>query len=327
MSIKRGFPTTLNCCKTVVMTLTIYTHPSSHLHVTPPGHPERVARIETIDTVLGSALYRDLPRVEATSATDEQILRAHDARYLDLITDNVPEEGWVSLDPDTHMCPDSLTAARHAAGANIGAVEQVMAEGGAAFCAVRPCGHHAERARAMGFCLFSNIAIGALHAIDGLGAGRVAIMDFDVHHGNGTQDIFWSDPRVLFASTHQMPLFPGTGSDSETGEGNIFNAPLAPLTGGREMRAAFENRVMPAIRAHEPDLIMISAGFDAHAADPLANLQWTAEDFRWATERLCDLAVELCDGRLVSTLEGGYDLQGLADSTSKHLDVLKAHAG
>ena len=202
-----------------------------------------------------------------------------------------------------------------------------MAGGGAAFCAVRPCGHHAERERAMGFCLFSNIAVGALHALDHLGAGRVAIVDFDVHHGNGTQDIFWDDARVMFASSHQMPLFPGTGAEGERGEhDNIFNAPLRPLTGGAEMRAAFENRVLPAVRAHEPDLVMISAGFDAHAADPLANLQWTAEDFRWATERLCDLAGELCEGRVVSTLEGGYDLDGLAESVTAHLDVLKAHA-
>ena len=173
---------------------------------------------------------------------------------------------------------------------------------------------------------FSNVCIGALHALEDLGVGRIAIMDFDVHHGNGTQDIFWEDPRVLFASTHQMPLFPGTGAIGETGEGNIVNTPLAPMTGGTEMRMAFEQRVMPALAAHEPDLIMISAGFDAHANDPLANLNWTAEDFRWATERLCDLAAEKCDGRVVSTLEGGYDLDGLAESVTAHLDVLQAHA-
>lgn len=310
------------------MSLQIYTHPSSHDHVTPPGHPERVARIETVDRVLASAPYRDLARVQAPEASDAQILRAHDSRYFDTIVESAPSEGWVSLDPDTHMSPGSLNAARHAAGSNVAAVEAVMAgDARAAFCAVRPCGHHAERARAMGFCLFSNIAIGALHAIEGLGAGRIAIMDFDVHHGNGTQDIFWSDPRVLFSSTHQMPLYPGTGAESETGEGNIHNAPLAPMTGGREMRMAFENKVMPAIRAHEPDLIMISAGFDAHTDDPLANLNWTADDFAWATERLCDLAAEVCDGRVVSTLEGGYDLDGLADSVAAHLDVLTAHAG
>ena len=308
------------------MTMRVYTHPSSHKHVTPPGHPERVARIETVDRVLATD-HADVERAEAPAASDAQILRAHDAAHLDMIIASVPEEGWTSLDPDTHMGPDSLTAARHAAGSNVAAVEAVMAgQTRAAFCAVRPCGHHAERDRAMGFCLFSNVAIGALHAIEELGAGRVAIVDFDVHHGNGTQNIFWQDPRVMFASTHQMPLFPGTGAASETGEGNIFNAPLAPLTGGKEMRDAFEQRILPALRAHEPDLIMISAGFDAHINDPLANLTWSGADFRWATERLTDAAAELCDGRVVSTLEGGYDLDGLAESLSAHLDVLSAHA-
>ena len=309
------------------MSLSIYTHPSSHLHVTPPGHPERVARIETVDRVLANPKFAGATRVEAPGATPEQILRAHDGAYVEMIEKNVPEEGWVSLDPDTHMCPDSLTAAQNAAGANVAAVSAVVAgDARAAFCAVRPCGHHAERDRAMGFCLFSNVCIGALHGLEELGLGRIAIMDFDVHHGNGTQDIFWEDPRVLFASTHQMPLFPGTGATGETGEGNIVNTPLDPMTGGREMRMAFEQRVLPAIAAHEPDLIMISAGFDAHTNDPLANLNWTDEDFRWATERLCDLAAEKCDGRVVSTLEGGYDLDGLADSVTAHLEVLQAHA-
>lgn len=308
------------------MTLRILTHPSSHLHVTPPGHPERVARIETVDRILAEK-FGDITPVEAPAASEAQILRAHDGAYFAELAAALPEEGWVSLDPDTHMCPDSLAAAHHAAGANVAAVEAVLGgETRAAFCAVRPCGHHAERDRAMGFCLFSNIAIGALHALDALGAERVAIVDFDVHHGNGTQDIFWADPRVMFASTHQMPLFPGTGAVGETGEGNIFNAPLAPMTGGAEMRAAFEQRVLPAVAAHEPDLIMISAGFDAHRDDPLANLMWTPEDFRWATERLVDAAARHCDGRVVSTLEGGYDLDGLATSLTAHLDVLRAHA-
>ena len=307
--------------------LRIYNHPSSHRHVTPPGHPERVARIQTIDRLLLRSPYDALERIEAPAATDEQILRAHDPRYLELLLENAPEEGWVSLDPDTHMCPDSIEAARHAAGANVAAVEAVMAgEVGAAFCAVRPCGHHAERARAMGFCLFSNIAIGALHALDALGLDRVAIMDFDVHHGNGTQDVFWEDARVMFVSTHQMPLYPGTGAAAETGVGNIVNVPLAPMTGGREMREAFEDRVLPALRLHEPQLVMISAGFDAHRDDPLASLNWRAEDFRWATQRICEVAAECCDGRVVSTLEGGYDLDGLSESVAAHLDVLDTHA-
>ena len=310
------------------MTLRVYTHPISHLHITPPGHPERVARIETVERVLAEDRFAGLDRVEPPKATPEQVLRAHDSAYVDMVFDASPIEGIVSLDPDTHMVKDSLDAALYAAGANVAAVEAVMSgERHAAFAALRPPGHHAERDKAMGFCLFSSIAIGALHAIENLGASRIAIMDFDVHHGNGTQDVFWSDDRVMFASTHQMPLYPGTGATHETGEdGNIVNTPLGPMTGGKEMRAAFENRVIPAIRAHEPDLIMISAGFDAHVNDPLANLNWTAEDFRWATERLTDLAGELCDGRVVSTLEGGYDLDGLAESVAAHVEVLDAHA-
>ncbi|MEM7057122.1 MAG: histone deacetylase family protein [Pseudomonadota bacterium] len=309
------------------MSFNIYTHPSSHLHVTPPGHPERVARIEAVDKVLADPKFAGAVRLEAPDVTNAQILRAHDEAYLELITSNVPEEGWVSIDPDTHMVAESLTAARRAAGANVAAVTDVVeGRAQAAFCGVRPPGHHAERDRAMGFCLLSSICIGALHGIEDLGLGRVAIMDFDVHHGNGTQDIFWEDPRVLFASTHQMPLFPGTGAKGETGEGNIVNTPLDPHTGGKELRMAFEQRVLPALAAHEPDLIMISAGFDAHASDPLANLNWTTDDFRWATERLCELAADKCDGRVVSTLEGGYDLDGLAESVTAHLEVLQAHA-
>ena len=308
------------------MALRVFTHRSSHRHVTPPGHPERVARIETVDRVI-ERHGGPLERAEAPAVTDDQILRAHTGRYLEMLSSNVPAQGWVSLDPDTHMGPDSLTAARHAAGANIAAVEAVLAgETRAAFCAVRPCGHHAEQGRAMGFCFLSNVALGALHALDALGLKRVAIVDFDVHHGNGTQDIFWEDGRVLFASTHQMPLFPGTGAADETGIGNIVNVPLPPYTGGAELRAAFEQRILPAVTAHEPELLMISAGFDAHRDDPLANLQWTAEDFRWATERLCEAAEECCEGRVVSTLEGGYDLDGLAEGVAAHLDVLAAHA-
>ncbi|MEM0988314.1 MAG: histone deacetylase family protein [Pseudomonadota bacterium] len=308
--------------------LKVFSHPSSHEHVTPQGHPERVARIEIVDQVLEDAAFASLGRELAPEATNQQLVRAHTERYVDQITTMSPENGWVSLDPDTHMSPGSLAAAKCAAGANVAAVDAVM--GGAAraaFCAVRPCGHHAERERAMGFCLFSNIAVGALYALDDLGAARVAIIDFDVHHGNGTQDIFWNDSRVLFASSHQMPLFPGTGAAGERGEHDqIVNTPLRPMTATGEMRAAFENQILPAVKAHRPDLIMISAGFDAHQNDPLANLLWTADDFRWATERLTDAAAELCEGRVVSTLEGGYDLDGLAESLTAHLEVLASHA-
>ncbi len=308
------------------MSVLILTHPSSHAHVTPPGHPERVARIEAVDRVLAAEPYAALPRREAPAASDEQILRAHDESYLGMIRSRAPKEGWVNLDPDTYMCPDSLEAARHAAGASVAAVEAVV--GGAhkaAFCAVRPCGHHAERDRAMGFCLFNNVAIGARHALAALGLGRVAIIDFDVHHGNGTQDIFWSEPNVLFASSHQMPLYPGTGASHETGVGNIHNAPLQPMSGGPEMRGAYERVIFPAVRDFGPELILISAGFDAHADDPLANLNWTEADFGWVTREICRLAAQCCEGRVVSTLEGGYDLEGLAGSVAAHLDALTAH--
>jgi len=309
------------------MSVLILTHPSSHRHVTPPGHPERVERIETVDMVLASADYADLPRRVAPAATDAQVARAHAPAYVEMIKSRAPAQGWVSLDPDTHMSPGSLEAAYHAAGSNIAAVEAVMGgEHKAAFCAVRPCGHHSEKARAMGFCLFDNVAVGAHHALAELGVGKLAIVDFDVHHGNGTQDIFWEEPRVLFASSHQMPLYPGTGARSETGVGNIFNAPLAPMTGGREMRSAYEGTIFPAVRAFEPELLMISTGFDAHAADPLANLNWLEADFGWVTAELCRIAAECCEGRVVSTLEGGYDLDGLAGSLAAHLDALVAHA-
>jgi acetoin utilization deacetylase AcuC-like enzyme len=309
------------------MSVLILTHPSSHAHVTPPGHPERVARIEAVDKVLASTPYAALPRAEAPAASDAQIERAHAAAYVEMIKSRAPVQGWVSLDPDTHMCPDSLEAARHAAGSNIAAVEAVT--GGThkvAFCAVRPCGHHAEKDRAMGFCLFNNVAIGARHALDALGVAKLAIVDFDVHHGNGTQDIFWEEPRVIFASSHQMPLFPGTGAAHETGVGNIFNVPLAPNSGGREMRAEYQGHIFPALWDFAPDLIMISAGFDAHRDDPLANLMWTEADFGWVTAEICRIAAECCGGRVVSTLEGGYDLDGLANSLGAHLDALIAHA-
>jgi len=309
------------------MSVLILTHPSSHDHVTPPGHPERVARIQAVDQLLSRAPYDGLPRIEAPAADDAALSRAHDPAYVEMIKARVPEEGWTALDPDTHMGPHSLTAARHAAGSVIAGVEEVLAgRHKAAFCAVRPCGHHAERDKAMGFCLFGNVAVGALQALETLGLSRIAIVDFDVHHGNGTQDIFWSDPRVLFCSTHQFPLYPGSGQAHETGAGNIVNCPLAPGTDGAAMRQAFEATVLPALDAHEPELIMISAGFDAHRDDPLANLNWDEADFAWATEALCARARALCGGRVVSALEGGYDLAGLTGGVAAHLDALIAHA-
>ena len=309
------------------MPVMILTHPSSHQHVTPAGHPERVERIEAVDRLLDTVPYDRLTRDEAPEATREQLARAHDAAYLDMLETSVPATGWTSLDSDTHLSSMSLVAARHAAGSNVAAVEAVMAgRTKAAFCAVPPCGHHAERDRAMGFCVYDNVAVGALHAIAECGAGKVGIVDFDVHHGNGTQDIFREDPRVFFASSHQYPLFPGTGQPHETGVGNIVNCTLAPNSGGRDMRTAYEGQILPALRAFAPDLVMISAGFDAHVNDPLANLNWLESDFRWVTERICEVAAEVCGGRVVATLEGGYDIEGLTEGLRAHLEALAAHA-
>ncbi len=310
------------------MSVLLLTHPLSHAHVPPAGHPERVARIEAIDALLASAPFDDLPRAEAPAASDAQIGRAHDAAYMEMLEARVPETGWASLDADTHMGPRSLDAARRAAGACVAAVEAVVGgETKAAFCALRPCGHHAERARAMGFCFYDNVAVGALHAIEALGLSRVAIVDFDVHHGNGTQDIFETDGRVMFASSHQSPLYPGTGAAHETGIGNIVNTPLRPMSGGKDMRAAYEGQILPALRSFKPELMMVSAGFDAHVNDPLANLNWMDSDFEWVTDRICEVAAETCDGRIVSTLEGGYDLEGLVGGVRAHLHSLMAHAG
>ncbi|MEM9146413.1 MAG: histone deacetylase family protein [Pseudomonadota bacterium] len=308
------------------MTVLIAQHPLSHRHVTPAGHPERVARIEAVDALLASAPYDALPRMPVSPASDDQLARAHSKAHIAGIVAASPASGWVSLDPDTHMSPDSLAAARHAAGSVIGAATEVVSGAQtAAFCAVRPCGHHAERERAMGFCLFNNIAVGALHAIEALGLERVAIVDFDVHHGNGTQDVFEADGRVFFASSHQSPLYPGTGAAHETGVGNIVNAPLTPNSAGAEMRQAYQGRILPALRDFAPQIVMISAGFDAHINDPLANLNWVSSDFGWVTQQLCAVAAEVCEGRVVSVLEGGYDLDGLVGGVRAHVDALITH--
>ena len=306
------------------MTTALISHPDCLNHVTPQGHPERVARLEAINDILSRPEFDGLLRVEAPLAEPADIVLAHPQRYVDRIARAVPSQGFVSLDADTHMSPGTYRAALRAAGANLRAVDLVM-DGTAAnaFCAVRPPGHHAEIETAMGFCLFGNAVIGARHALERHGLDRVAIVDFDVHHGNGTQDLVWDDARILFASTHQMPLYPGSGHPNETGaHGQIVNVPLAPNTGSREFRAAMERIVLPAIDAHAPDLIVISAGFDAHRNDPLANLNWDESDFAWATEEILSLAATHAGGRVVSTLEGGYDLDGLAASVAAHVRVL-----
>ncbi len=306
------------------MTTALYTHPDCLTHITPTGHPEQVARLEVILEALSTPEFDALDRHKAEIVGDEALLRVHPQAHLEAIRSAAPTEGFRSLDPDTHMSPGSLNAALRAAGAQVQAVEAaVRGNVRNAFCAVRPPGHHAETQTPMGFCLFGNVVVGARHALDALGLSRVAIMDFDVHHGNGTQDLVWDDARILFTSTHQSPLYPGTGLAHERGaHDNILNVPLAPLSDGAVFRKAMQRQILPTIDAFAPEMIFISAGFDAHAADPLANLNLVEEDFVWATQAICDLADAHCAGRVVSTLEGGYDLPALAASVAAHVRVL-----
>jgi acetoin utilization deacetylase AcuC-like enzyme len=306
------------------MTTALITHADCLGHVNPGGHPERVERLGAILAALEAEAFAHLVRVEAPLAGDAEILRAHPVEHLEGLAAAAPAAGFAAIDADTFLSPGTLRAARRAAGAVVRGVDMVMAgEVRNAFCAVRPPGHHAETATAMGFCFFGNAVVGARHALEAHGLGRVAIVDFDVHHGNGTQDLVWEDARVLFASTHQMPLYPGTGAPEETGaHGQVVNAPLPPGAGGAAFRAAMLGRVLPAVEAHGPEMILVSAGFDAHARDPLANLQLDEADFAWVTERLCELANRVCGGRIVSTLEGGYDLSALAASAAAHVRVL-----
>jgi len=273
---------------------------------------------------LDDARFDALVRREAMICDRAEILRCHPEEYLAGIEAASPKSGFRSLDADTHMSPGSLEAAFRDVGGCCAAVDAVLAgEVGNAFVAMRPPGHHAETSTAMGFCLFGSVAIAAKHALDVHGLKRVAVIDFDVHHGNGTQDLLWDEARTLFCSTHQMPLYPGSGAAHETGaHGNVVNVPLDPMTGSLAMRRAYDDVIFPAVTAFKPELILVSAGFDAHEADPLANLMWTTEDFAWVTRRICELADDLCDGRVVSSLEGGYDLQALADSTAAHVAAL-----
>ena len=306
------------------MTTALLTHPDCLAHITPAGHPERVARLEVVLEALSDPDFDALLRFDAPLAQDADLLRCHSAEYIAKIRAASPGQGSVQLDADTHMSPGTLQAALRAVGAAVAAVDLVMAgKVHNAFCATRPPGHHAETGRPMGFCLFGNVAIAAKHALDHHGLHRVAIVDFDVHHGNGTQDLLWNERRVLFASTHQSPLWPGTGDPSETGiEQNILNVPLAPGSDGHVFRAAMEREVLPMLDAFAPQLVLISAGFDAHAADPLAGLALHEADFVWATERICDVADDHAHGRVVSTLEGGYDLDALAACVAAHVAVL-----
>ncbi|HVO02442.1 MAG TPA: histone deacetylase family protein [Candidatus Cybelea sp.] len=307
------------------MTTALYTHAACLQHDTGPGHPERMQRLSAILQAVKGPEFDAVKWREAPLAELAQIERMHDAEYVRLALAAVPDSGWAHLDGDTVMSPGSGEAALRAAGAVTAAVGAVITgEFKNAFCAVRPPGHHAERDIAMGFCVFNNVAIGAAEARAVHGLARVAVMDFDVHHGNGTQHLFDHDAGLFYASTHQMPLYPGTGARSERGLGNICNAPLAPGSGSEEFRNAMETIVLPAMEAFRPELVMISAGFDAHRRDPLAALEFETEDYAWATAELCALAERCCGGRVVSTLEGGYDLVALAESAAAHLAALMA---
>lgn len=303
------------------MSLPIFTHPAMSDHQPGVGHPERPERLAAVLAALDDAgLARD--RREASEASVLDLERLHPADYVANILNAAPESGRVSLDADTHLSPGSVRAARLAAGAVIDATRAVMAgQMTRAFCAIRPPGHHAEPNQSMGFCLFSNVAVAARVA-QTEGARRVAVVDFDVHHGNGTQAAFEADPTLFLASIHQMPLYPGTGARSETGVGNIVNAPVEPHAAREAWRRTFSEGLMPALEAFSPDLILISAGFDAHRRDPLAHQSLEAEDFAWATRAVAEVARRVCSGKLVSSLEGGYDLAGLGQSAVAHVQAL-----
>ena len=305
------------------MSIHVYTHPACLAHDTGPAHAERPQRLLAVT----QALQQELPQLDwrvAPRAGRDALLRAHAPALLQRVLETAPRER-IMLDPDTVLSPDSAEAGLRAAGAAVAAVDAVL--GGdttRAFCAVRPPGHHATNDTAMGFCLFNNVAIAALHALDAHGLQRVAIADFDVHHGNGTQEIFARDPRVLFASSHQMPLYPETGHASERGVGNIVNAPLPPGAGGDAFRAAWSTQLLPALDAFAPQLLLVSAGFDAHRLDPLAQLQLEADDYTWLSAQLVAIADRHAGGRLVSLLEGGYDLDALRACSVAHVRALLA---
>ena len=305
--------------------LRLYTHPACLLHDPGPGHAERPARLHAVLQALDHDRYAALDRIEAPRATREQLLRVHSAAHVEEILLGAPPDDMLALDQDTVMGPGSADAALRAAGAVVAAVDAVL-DGAArrAFCAVRPPGHHATRDRAMGFCLFNNIAVAAAHALLAHGLKRIAIADFDVHHGNGTQAIFESEPRVLFASSHQSPLYPDSGHKDERGVGNIVNGTLSPGAGSHEFRELWDSVLLPRLHAFKPQLVLVSAGFDAHRNDPLADIRLGSEDYAWITERLAALADAHAGGRLVSTLEGGYDLAALAASASAHVSALIA---
>jgi len=306
------------------MSTLLISHPACLQHLTPAGHPERPDRLRAIEQALEAEKFQSLGRVQAPIADIETIALCHPMEYIEEVREASPREGLVHLDADTSMSPGTFEAALRAAGGAVLAVDEVLGKKtDNAFVATRPPGHHAETARPMGFCLFDNAAIAARHAQKRHGIARAAVVDFDVHHGNGSQEIFWADKSVMYCSTHQMPLFPGTGAVIESGEHDtVVNAPLRPGDGSEAFHAAFATRILPRLRDFRPELVIISAGFDAHTRDPLANINLTEADFVWVTQQLMDMADHCAGGRVVSLLEGGYDLRALGNSVAGHVLTL-----
>ena len=305
------------------MSTWLITHPACLKHDTGPGHPERSERLRAVLGALDAADFADLERHEAVPATKEQLARVHKPDYVDAVLAAIPKDGYRAMDADTFISPDSGKAALCAAGAVCMGIDAVLADRAKrVFCAVRPPGHHAEIDHAMGFCLFNNIAVGAAHGAAAHGLHKIAIVDFDVHHGNGTQSMLAGRPEFLYVSTHQHPLYPGTGSRSGNRHGNIRNIPLPPGTGSTEFRQRFAAEGVMALLDFDPDLLLISAGFDAHRDDPLAGLELTEGDYYWVTSELVAVANYCCGGRIVSTLEGGYNLEALAHSAASHVAAL-----
>ena len=308
------------------MTTALFTHPDCLLHAPPLGHPERADRLRAILKEFEKPDYKNLLRYEAPLASLQQIKEVHDFSYVDRLINELSQKDFLQLDADTWTSEGTLNAALRAAGAVISAIDEVL-KGSVknAFCAVRPPGHHAEKDKPMGFCLFNNIAIGAAYAQKTELIKRIALVDFDVHHGNGTEDWAKNQDGILFISSHQFPLWPGSGDENMCGpKGNILNLPLPPDADGALFRSVMKSRLLPALRSFEPDVILISAGFDAHMLDPLAGLNLAEEDFAWITEEICHLADQFSKGRVISTLEGGYHLEALAKSAGAHVLALMA---